>query len=360
MKKTILSLLLLPIFLYCQANTIPACRFMVSELYFTDDANWQMEIEYFFGEPDISVDSLFISSSTEIVKITGYEITETSGFFVITPDSVSSQLTVNREGDILTVMVYSEGEEINEKYSLVFGNYPYPYRLTNFTNAPGMGQSICLLPNYSYTLDASPTIGVPNDTTGCCATIKGKITDKNGFAVKNTTFIINYENRDLPISTDEEGNYTAKLYCMKYPDTLTFIQYPFFIQEVFLDISIVPIQFPVIEPDVSYTIDFQLQNARDNIVQVEESVCSQVSVVHYPNPASDHINFVFDIPTEISNRLSIDIYNSMGGLIEKIPVENNSNYVKWTIPDNLQNSIYYYVLLAGNKKVASRKFILIK
>ena len=76
-----------------------------------------------------------------------------------------------------------------------------------------------------------------------------------------------------------------------------------------------------------------------------------------PNPATDHCEFLFNLPENIQG--SLTIVNSLGQQVKKIAIPKNSiNYPFVTY--NICAGIYFYHLTAGDKTIGSGKLIIIQ
>ena len=211
MKKIfILSVLLIGGFTI-KANPIALPTIEISELYFDASDHWTIELGYdHVNQAELTIDSIFLYSTTDKIKLPLYEFPGSAGVFVITADSLDSEFQINRFADTIKVISYSMGHPFEDV--LIFGNLPGAS-----INYPGQGQSICKYGMY-YIKDNSPTIGQSNDTIGMCGTVKGIIYDKYSEPVKNKTFRL-----DNYFITSENGEYSARVYSK--PSTFNGIYY---------------------------------------------------------------------------------------------------------------------------------------
>jgi hypothetical protein len=120
MKKLLFFLTHFIIGLKLIANPIPIQVIVISELYFDNDGNWKLELAYY----DVSwetVDSVFLCSKSDTIRLPDYSFTESSGIFVITADSLLSEFRINRNGDKIIIVAYIHEEAYGD--ILIFGNY---------------------------------------------------------------------------------------------------------------------------------------------------------------------------------------------------------------------------------------------
>ncbi|HPS38478.1 MAG TPA: T9SS type A sorting domain-containing protein [Candidatus Cloacimonadota bacterium] len=84
-----------------------------------------------------------------------------------------------------------------------------------------------------------------------------------------------------------------------------------------------------------------------------------VSVQAYPNPAKENINFVFhDLPK--SAKLSMNIYNLRGQLLDQIAIVDNARGQQWELPTDLESGVYLVRIMDGSLPITSSKFTIIK
>src|SRR5574341_1152988 len=108
MKTNILLIVLLGgICCFLWSNPIdntPITKF--SELVFDDNNNWTMEILFPFGYRTEATDSIILKVANTAAKLkTTYNDETRIG--ILTHDSLSIPLTINREGGIITLYTYS-------------------------------------------------------------------------------------------------------------------------------------------------------------------------------------------------------------------------------------------------------------
>ena len=154
------------------ANPVPLPYARISEFMFDSNGNWVLEFSY--PGPPIFLDSICLVCSNGSSRIRFQYVHDTT-LQVITSDSLVSPLYINRTGDCIRLYTYHSYAGID---SLSFGNYP-----GSMCDSIPAGYSICRIGYYFnaenngflFCLSSRPTIGVPNDTTGCCATMTGKM-----------------------------------------------------------------------------------------------------------------------------------------------------------------------------------------
>ncbi|MGO9481436.1 MAG: gliding motility-associated C-terminal domain-containing protein [Candidatus Kryptoniota bacterium] len=241
--------------------------------------------------------------------------------------------------------------------ALLFGNYP-----GSACDSIPTGYSICRFSfdydvensDFVFCLSKNPTIGAPNYTSGCCATMSGIMFDKNDNKITNGTFTLDY-----PITFNEDGTYSTRILAQKCilsnlfqgdgmggwsvltTDTLGIDAYP----------------DSVIKRDIHFTT---LMDVKQNPVPSNPDLY----IINYPNPFNPGTNFFIKMPDNLKREHGrIDIYNSIGQKVYVVPVSNNSSY-KWDGVDMsgraVASGVYYYLLLFKNAVYKTGSMILLK
>lgn len=248
---------------------------------------------------DISIDSIFLYSSTDSVKLPTYEFSESIGVFVITADSLDSEFIINRYADTITVVVYVFDEPFED--FLIFGNIAGAS-----ISYPRQGQSISKYWR-DYNKDNSPTIGLINDTIGMCGTIKGIIYDKYLLPVESQTFML-----DEWFKTFDNGEYSARVYSK--PSSFNRIDYRTGHYNTH-SVSISDISY-IMEPDSVIEMNIYLLDTLITEINNLDVESSLISV--YPNSISKRgeLKINIDLPI-ITSDVYIEIIDINGKLINK-------------------------------------------
>jgi len=300
MKKIYILFLFSIIVLSIYANPIALPTIEISELYFDESDNWKLEIGYFeVNQIGFPIDSIFLFSTTDSIKLLSYEFIASTGVMVITADSLDSDFIIKRYADTIKVVSYIMEEPFED--ILIFGNIS-----GSFINFPRQGQSINKYWMF-YTKDNSPTIGFTNDTLGMCGTIKGIIYDKYSGLVQNKTFRLDYF-----FETSENGEYSARVYSK--PSTLSRIDYKsgkFSTQFV----SMTEISY-IMEPDSVIELDIHLLDTLTT--GINDLTFGNIPIKIYPNPVSinEKININIDLPI-ITSDIWLEIVDLNGKMVRK-------------------------------------------
>jgi hypothetical protein len=128
MKKIILFYIAATIFInWSLSNPLPVPQAIISELKFEDSSKWFLEINLLYSSQNHknNYDSICIKTSSGFSRIRLDNISESTNLFVVTSDSLTSPLSINRQGDFVKLYQFLS---FNHNYiqidSLNFGNYP--------------------------------------------------------------------------------------------------------------------------------------------------------------------------------------------------------------------------------------------
>jgi len=336
MKKIYILFFLLTIGLAINANPIAVPTIEITELYFDESDNWNLELGYFYIEPEgYTFDSIFIYSSMDTVKVADYYLTGEIGQFVITADSLSSNFRINRLGDTVKVVSYAYGGGFEDV--LIFGNV-----MGASINYPRIGQSLSKN-GYFYVKDNSPTIGFPNDTIGTCGIVKGIIYDKNSETVVSRIFML-----DNYFETSENGMFSARVYSK--PSTFNRIYYKTG-QNSTKSVLINEISY-IMEPDSVVDLDIYLLDTLATGINDVNIANAPISV--YPNPISKsgELKVNIDLPIITSN-IYIEIIDLNGKLINKKKISKNSSSI--VAPDKI--GFYIVRTLLDSELISSNRIV---
>ena len=351
---------------------IPITKF--SELVFDNNNNWTMEIYFPFGygAGTNSFDSVIFSVSNISSKLkVSYPPNTNIG--VITSDSLTTPLHINRDGDKIIIYTYLYGQV--EVDSLIFGNYAGAT-----VGKPISGYSIMryytrLQSNNYLTIDCLtkiPSLGVVNDTVGLSGTLKGHIYDRNNKPITNCIYtmagqgIFLLESR---IQFNPDGTFTTPIFNTIYKPGILYVKIVDF--EGFGDtMAIEPFELNDIHPDTVVVQDIHLMDSCscctivDAIKKYNPPQSDVLTLINYPNPFNLSTNFYIKIPNSINGKQgNINIYNVNGQLLRTIPVSGSST-ISWDSKDMngriIPSGIYYYRLVIDSQTMKNGSMILLK
>lgn len=352
-------------------DNTPITKF--SELVFDSNNNWTMEILFPFGYWTDATDSIIIKvSDTKAKLITTYK--EYTQIGIITRDSLSIPLTINRDGDTITLYTYSSLNGIQVRVDeLIFGNSPGAS-----VGQPVAGYSIVrntLQVSLNYlTIDCltkNTSLGVVNDTTGLSILMKGNIYDiDNNPVTKLKTFPVSpcYFEMDTPLIINGDGTYTTKIFRrfaidMKDHLTVRLVDFDSWRDTVYVE----PFELNDIHPGTTIVQDIHLKNNDYVVTDVKNPELTQTTkleLINFPNPFNASTNFFVKIPEQMQGKAGdISIYNTNGQLVKRIPLKQRVRYSWDGTGKNgslMPSGVYYYRLNIDRQIMKSGSMILLK
>jgi hypothetical protein len=351
MKKILFlaSLLLVTDSLF--ANPVVAPQALISEFMFATNNKWELEIS-FAGTTDTYIhseyDSICVVTSAGIARIKLDFIEDGTSLLVITPDSLIAPLSVNSTGDCIKLYTYGSVYTHLLVDSVSFGNY-----LGSMCDSIPTGYSICKVGGF-FCLNKNPTIGTPNDTTGCCAALTGFIFNQNSKKVGGINFTLNY-----PLTFNPDSTYSTRILAQKcILSTIVEVVGPssmYWLRTNPVDIDAYPDS--IVKDDI-YLVD------PVGIRETPVPPNPDLYIINYPNPFNPGTNFYVRIPESLKHKEGqIEIYNSIGQKIFVVPISSGSSY-KWNGAGMsgkvVSSGVYYYRLVFGNAVYKTGSMILLK
>lgn len=335
MRKFYLLIVNLITGLSLYANPIALPTIEISELYFDESGKWKLELGYYeVNQNTLTIDSIFLFSTTDTIKLPTYEFLGSTGIMVITEDSLHSEFQINRFADTIKIVSYSMEEPFED--ILIFGNLPGAS-----IDYPRQGQSISKYG--SFVKDKSPTIGFSNDTLGIYGTVKGVIYDKYSVPVESKIFRL-----DNYFETADNGAFSARVYSK--PSTFNRLVYKTG-QYSTQDVSITEISYTM-EPDSIIEMNIYLLDTLTTGINDINVTNTPISV--YPNPISKNgiLKINIDLPI-ITSDIYIEIIDLNGKLINKKKISTTSSSI--VAPD--KSGFYFVKTLLDSELISINKII---
>lgn len=352
-------------------DNTPITKF--SELVFDDNNNWTMEILFPFGYRTEATDSIILKVSATSAKLRTTYNSETK-IGILTLDSLSIPLTINREGDTLMLLTYSNffGNRVRVD-ALIFGDVPGAS-----VGQPVSGYSIMRNTWQEHfndiTVDCltqSPSLGAINDTLGLSATLRGHIYDMNNNPVTRLKeFPVSpiYFELHAPLYLTGDGAYSTQIFRRFATEAVDHLSVRLVDFEGWSDtVAVGPFELNNIFPHTTVVQDIYLKS-NDYVVtgveNLEPPQSSEIELINYPNPFNVSTNFFVKIPELQQGKPgNISIYNASGQLVNKISIKQRAP-VNWDGTDehggHMPTGIYYYRLDIDKQIVKSGSMILLK
>jgi hypothetical protein len=354
MKKLLVITFALACFAVSKANPIipPTPDIQLSELAFSSTGKWTIELSILSSNYYAQIDSIVLSSSTGKSRIKNIIKQGNNRLMMVTNDSLLSNLTINPNGDSIQVMYYTQ-----YTYPIGTPHLSTPVAYGNYRNSkllsPAIGQSIALLGVHS--IDKSPTLGLANDSTGMCGTIKGKIYDTNNQLLMNSN--LKFTGSGLyDISPNADGSYSTRILSFKNHLTQFFYDTQISglpgIQHFTVDITPIDVS---IKPDTIVTVDIHMQK----ITAIKVVKSDPISVIQiFPNPIRDlSFNYQISIPVKSSNSY-LELISINGQKMANYPISTDKG--KIDLPANITNGVYNLRLFVNNKNYSTSKILIEK
>jgi hypothetical protein len=334
------------------ANPNPDPELHIGEFMFTGQGHWSLEISFYYCNVG-SFSSITLQSNSGTATVTNFQFNQSICYF--TDLDLSQTLTINPNGDRL-ILTGNGAFFWPLNCTLAFGSVENPDVL-----APLTGQSIerfthtnCYYPYDPmldvFTLCKYPTMGLPNDTTGCMGTMQGIMYDMHGGVIGSSTLIT----MDYGFSSSAQGGFSSRIFSRIYSwDTLCYheanLQY--------LPGPITPISYTMV-PDSVINRDIHfLEPFLVGIKPQPKATSSALNI--FPNPVRDAVtvSYTSELTADPVN-LTLEIYDMKGQKMIRKDLESYIGVV--TIPIDLISGIYIANLKRDGKITGSERFVVNK
>jgi hypothetical protein len=180
------------------ANPVASPSVLLSEIAFSENGSWSIELLVQDTDADLKVDSVFLRSRTMQIAIPITVIPQRKqAVVVLSRNTLPASFTLDRNGDSLVLAWYVNKHR--EQDVLTYGPQG-----TVAVPAPGSGQSIMRLHGNVFAISSAPSLGMMNDTVGACGALHGRLLDDGHHPVPNMEFTIDY-----PVTTSSTGEFTT-------------------------------------------------------------------------------------------------------------------------------------------------------
>ena len=328
MLKRCINIFLMVLFSAPLLKANPIVPRLFSELL-VDSTNWALELDVYWYGRDIKLDTCYLVTNSGSAKIKHCQLIN-SQFYVITKDSLETELGISREGDFLQIV----------------GQSGIALDFFGFDSIPRNGLSVCLAGNFYY-LDSSPTIGALNDVAGATGTIRGAFVDSSGAMVRDLTAYWGYEYwPEYYLQVDSAGHFSIDVLATTV--------------KIFVEDNNNWQDYPVVVypgDTVKVTLIFEKSSS---VKQISSPIIDDYLLFdNFPNPFNNITRIQYQLPRD--DFVEINIYNLRGRLVETLfsGFQQRGKYeLLWDAFD-APSGIYIYQLRTS-KFVKSKKCLLIK
>lgn len=357
MKRLFISLLPLFFIPFIMNGNVAPPRVYLSEILFESSGDWTIEtILYGYLPEDIDSIRLVSSTGSSLVSYCTYTMLGDSSWWnfisVIGDTNLSSPLTVDPAGDYIKLVTYSFGYYITID-SVAFGNFPGSY-----LDCSGEGESYAYVSYQqhsgwtgSFTLDISPTIGLPNDTTGALSAFQGMVYDPDGEPFTDGYFKFVVTNLWIYIQPD--GSFNERIFARRYNCSQIDIRFPPSPPTV-VSYYIQPMDF-CLRPDTLHQADF-ITTGYVGVAEKEKNY--DHALIVSPNPFHNHIAFYPDwksLPEE--NEYLLTIIDTRGQKVHEVKLSSSETRYDWQPSPGIPSGIFIYSLSGKHGVYAGGKVI---
>jgi len=348
MKKVIIYILLNLLTLNAIGNPLSPMFRILSFTYYSA-TNWSISCERFHYYEISTSDSIVVKTarSTACYYLKRNDVMNKS--YLITQDSLTVPLTINKDSDIITI----------------YYNSTFPTYVDSIT--------LGLYPNAMFTFPKDSSITIMR-TYGCFAdygedlttfyyskrfTLKGIIYDRYGEIVPNQLFfsIAHYQfdgehicMRDS-FTTNAKGEYTFRDY-QNYPEyhRNTIVEGIQNKDKHYVKIEDITI------PDSQQTIVTRDIHLKDDLT--ESSIVQESKCMLYPNPAGTFAILQYSLQT--TDETMVEIFNLQGICIERYTLKERTGSLHINLDSKYHAGMYLVQVKTGSKLLYSKQLIVIK
>jgi len=342
------------------ANPLPPVAANINEIMFDSEKGWILELYYYKMEGlqllKMTVSSSYGSAESKYLPVEEgeWEWDWYKELFVLTRDSMKSDLYINPLGDEITVTIefltaYEEEPEYFEDV-FIFGNHS-----GSQIKAPSAGQSIGYAGyNFEefvryYAKTNEPTIGAPNDVSKMYGTLTGKVYDKNKQLVLNDS--ISFDLNAYPgyihyVDIDETGSYSIPVLANRLNRSHIYMADK--------KINITPFTIDI-EPDATMTRDIYLLENYTGIAETPATPDFPIRI--YPNPLSDGQALRYEVGTPVKSlECRMELVSMDGRTMFESKITDHTGTVN--LPQSLSNGMYIVNFKLNNKIHYSTRLII--
>ena len=350
MKKLLVFCIALICWFPVHANPLLSPEITVSELMFDSTGNWVIELAYQHVTPGLPITNIWIRSVAGEAQLKPIVLTDQSGILVVTNDSLTTPLAINPLADSLIVAFSFNEYYVLNGPALVYG---YPHASVR---RPLPGQSIASVGwsfyEAAYSIDKSPGIGLPNDSTGTCGTLHGKVFDRHGQLLSTTIRQFSTTPSVCNLSILPDNAFSGRVHSFKHK--ITHLYHWSGTRSYWT--SIEPIEFWM-TPDSVVNIDIHL--SQDLITLVEELPSNTSTLFQLtPNPVKGaEVRYHTTVPVRSANAY-VELIDASGKQLLQFALADNEGIV--TLPASITNGLYFVNLVVNKKKLATQRLMVVR
>jgi hypothetical protein len=328
------------------ANVMPV--FVINELYFDSEDNWQIELGS--ALPEEKFEGYYLKSKSDTASfLPGLEFDE-SGLLLVNNSLMAHSLDIDKNGDSIEIIAIEHGDAYAQLYFGPGEKY----------KAPDSGQSLSR-DYYAYGefyLDNSPSLGFENDTLDACCTISGYVKDSTDNPIDSVKLCLNkyFSEFYFPFCrstayTNPDGSFELRSPAYAFLSTIEFTKNQYDTTKIdSFDLC----------PDSTYDLGTITLKRDLGALPEDQKDFNQFNLSqNYPNPFIQETKIVFTLPGELPTLL--EVYDTKGQKVKTL-VKGTISKGKHEITldgKDLSSGVYIYKLRAGRNS-DSKKLILTK
>jgi hypothetical protein len=344
---------LLPVFITAtlvaiRANPIALSTIALSELYFDEHNQWTLELAFDTPGWPLDVDSVALGSTQQQSMLPASMIPGVPGIIVVRASDFTPPMIIRREGDVLDLSWRSQGRSVSTV--LVFGD-------KNDASVTKLlpGHSIALVGLDQYARDCSPSIGLPNDTAGTHAFLRGVVYDASSKPVSSMTFRFDlpYNTAEAPFTTSETGAYSAPVFARSRSCASIYYQR----QGYWRSCAMRSLQYDL-QPDSVRLADIFLQGSLSP-VEASMPAFPDALLALYPDPAKAgaSVRYQTTLPV-VALRAEMSMFDMQGRVVMRRDLSGSDGAV--TLPAALVPGAYLVVIHSDGKVLGRARITILR
>jgi hypothetical protein len=321
------------------SNPLPI--YVINELYFDSEGNWQIEV--LGADSEWPFEGYYLKSKSDSSGfVSGLEFDE-SAILLLNNSSMVEPIFIDKNGDSVEFDVEKLYFGPGERYK-----------------APDSGQSLCRdqYAEGEFYLDNSPTPGFENDTLDACCTIAGYVKDSIDNPIDSVKLCLDKYlwAYTLPTCrgtayTDVDGSFELRSPAYAFLSTIEFTK---------LQYDTTKTDGLDLKPDSTYDLGTVTLKINQGALTEDQPELNQFGLSqNYPNPFTRETKIVFTLPAELPTLL--EIYDTKGQKVKTLikgTIAKGKHEIMLDAAD-LHSGVYIYKLRAGRYS-DSKKLIITK
>jgi hypothetical protein len=112
--------------------------------------------------------------------------------------------------------------------------------------------------------------------------------------------------------------------------------------------------FITIDPEDTTEVEIHLEKY---LTTKEITNCNDPEVVAFPNPFSESVEFIIDLPHYVPGNSQLKIFDTRGRLLTSYQIRSKSTNLTWNVYDDIPPGVYIYQLVVAGKVLLASKMV---